>query len=184
MRERCEQALSLDEELRFQEADVLWKELIKEDTACLEERLRHLIRLQEHTCQDPMTQCRLSMTYHYQAVCTLEKYGNLLGDRRYYYRAYTYVLTADYLSHMDLCECAVDCYFRALIFQTRFPQEDEGHLKIKTMLGILHCYDALHDREMRSGMLEEFEKEIPDMGDKYQKMWEDYRRNMERENEK
>lgn len=179
MKERYEQALRLLRERRFEEAETLWKQLIGQDKSYLEKWLQDLIRLQEETCQDAMSQCRLSMTYHYQTTRVLEKYGKILEDKRYYYRAYTYILAADYLSNIDLCECAVDCYFRVLIFQTKYRQEDGGHLKIKTMLGILHCYDTLGDREMRSWILEEFEREIPSMDETYQKMWQDYRKKAE-----
>lgn len=167
-----QEVIKLDKELQFDRANNIWEKLIEEDITYLERRLKDLITLQEVHCKSQLTQCHLSMTYHYQVTCLLEKYGRLLDYKRYYYRAYTYILTADYLSHINLYECAVDCYFRALIFQTNFKANDTGYLKIKTILGIIHCYDALKDKEMIRSIEKEFTKEAQTLSPLYKKIWQ------------
>lgn len=161
----------LDQKAQFNEANNIWNRLITKDKIYLEQRLKDLIHLQESYCSHKMTQCRLSMTYHYHIICILEKHRKLLDEKRYYYRTYTYILVADYLSHLDLYECAGDCYFRALIFQQNFEAFDQGYIKIKTILGIMHCYDMLNDIDMILLMKNEFTKEVQAMKEKYQKVW-------------
>lgn len=172
MKEKEQIAKQSDEECKFKESSKLWNELQQEDVSFLEKRLLHLISLQEKYCMNILSQCKLSMKYHYEATNVLEKYGNQLQERKYAYRAKTYKLCADYLSHIDLYECAIDCYFRALIFYSHVDVNECEEDVFKLIMNIVACYDALKDFEMIELMVPELEKHVDEFNDCLKNVWE------------
>lgn len=148
-------AKSNDENLAFKEADSLWFGIDGDGKKLLEERLENLCGLQDETsrCLD-----RKSLKYHSKITSLLEVNGKLLEEYRYYYRAWTYLLSADYLYRFDMAEIAIDCYFRALIFQGNFQATDGGKLLFETMTAILACYWKMEDYKTMEFILPDFDK--------------------------
>lgn len=169
MKDRSNLALALDSEGKFEQAKPIWQELFEENTEYLELCLKNLIEKQAQYCADKQTQCRRSMEFHYVATAVLEKYGKKLGPYKYYYRAATYNYVADYLVNIDLAECAIDCYFRALIFQDNYAMKDGGKEMLHTLSGILRCYDEVGDRELLGIMKDELTSKMDAAEESYRK---------------
>ncbi len=165
-----------DGNLAFKEADSLWSAMNEDPVNLLKERLDHLCFLQDQTCLDLD---KKSLKYHAKITGLLEEKGKLLGDFRYYYRAWTYLLGADYLYRMDLPELAIDCYFRALIFQGNFEANDEGKLLFRTLQAILACYVKMNDPDTMKVVIDDFDKKMLSVSSLYKTAYVMIRRSMQ-----
>ena len=162
--EKYETAEKLDKDLSFDEADTLWEEIEADEKEKLERRLENLCTLQDETGRKLD---KTSLKYHSRITGILEVKGKLLGDCKYYYRAWTYTLGADYLYLSDMAELAIDCYFRALIFQGNFEAKDEGKLLFRTIQGILACYRKMGDLKTMNFILPDFDAKTESIKTEY-----------------
>ena len=153
-----------DENLAFKEADSLWLGANENESELLERRLENLCRLQDLSCRKLD---RRSLKYHSKITSILEMKGKLLGEYKYYYRAWTYLLAADWLYRNDMAEIAIDCYFRALIFQGNYALKDGGKLLFETMQAILACYRKMEDKDTMNYILADFDQKAEGMEEIY-----------------